>query len=441
MNRPIFFYQNREIKKVLIVGLGISGFSVFKWFNQYDVIIDTYDQKHYEVSTNAYFDDFNALELMHYDLIVVAPGIPINKAPFNRLSQYWDKVVGDIELFALEVKPLGQKMLAISGSNGKSTTVSLLYHVLRDLDIKVALGGNIGTPALSLIDPKVQVYVLEISSFQIDLLKKAQFDVGCVLNISPDHLDRYPNYAAYCQSKLKLFEHSHYKVTNGKQRELTLADKANMSYFNSKDCWIDGKTLFFQGQLFCTTDELLLQGAHNLENILAVLLVLESLMDLNEAAWAKIKQSIRHFRGLPHRCQLVATINGVKYINDSKGTNIGAVEAALNGLAQDEKNIIIFLGGLAKGADFSMLIPALKKSVKKAIIYGQDRLLITKALEKDIECIIYPHLDEAFATSFAFAKQGDIVLLSPGCASFDAFSGFVQRGEYFEQLVNQYKVQ
>lgn len=440
-----FYYQTQQIKHVLVVGLGVSGVAVVDYLKVYALEVDIFDQHPKNINVAVDYQNFDEINLESYDLIVVAPGIPINKAPYNQLYIHWHKVVGDIELFALYISACNanrinkQKVIAVTGSNGKSTVVSLLFHVLKSLGINAALGGNIGTPALSLIDEKVDVYVLEISSFQIDLLKHAQFDVVAVLNLSPDHLDRYIDYKAYCDAKLALFARGKYRVMNAKQKDLLnhTAD-TTLSYFNNEATYVDDDKAIFHHEVFCQQSELILQGRHNLENILAVLTILDGLMPLSDDDKANIKTAIATFNPLAHRCCLVRTFKNIHYINDSKATNIASTEAALIGLGNKEtKNIIILLGGLAKGADFSELVPVLKTYVRKAVVYGQDRMSIYQAIANEVNCTLCQSFDEAFNAATTLACQNDIVLLSPACASFDGFLSYAHRGEYFEQLVNK----
>ncbi|WP_440682217.1 UDP-N-acetylmuramoyl-L-alanine--D-glutamate ligase [Cysteiniphilum halobium] len=439
-----FYYQKQQINHVLVVGLGVSGASVVDYLKAYALEINIFDQNPKNARLIVDYQNFDEIDLESYDLIVVAPGIPVNKAPFNRLQNHWHKVVGDIELFALHIasndkKSKKQKAIAVTGSNGKSTVVSLLFYVLRSLGINAALGGNIGIPALSLIDEKVDIYVLEVSSFQIDLLKHAQFDVVAVLNLSPDHLDRYVDYRAYCDAKLALLVRGKYCVMNAKQKDLfNHRTDGALSYFNNDATYVDDDKAIFHREVFCQQSELILQGKHNLENILAVLTILDGLMILSEDDRARIKLAITQFNPLAHRCRLVKTCNGIRYINDSKATNIASTEAALIGLGNKyTKNIIILLGGITKGADFSQLVPALKTYVKKALIYGQDRMIIYQAISHEIDCVLCKNFDEAFNAGTTLASENDIVLLSPACASFDGFLNYAHRGEYFEELVNK----
>ncbi|WP_119342789.1 UDP-N-acetylmuramoyl-L-alanine--D-glutamate ligase [Facilibium subflavum] len=428
-----YYYQGRLIRKVIVVGLGISGRSVVDFFEKYQVEIEVFDQSQ-TIPMRRCYQYFDEVRLDEYDLIIVSPGIPVNQSPFNKLDQHWDKVVGDVEIFAMEVlKNPYQKIVAISGSNGKSTAVTLLHYVLNKSGINAALGGNIGVPALSLLDKAVDVYVLELSSFQIDLLKHAKFTVACVLNISDDHLDRYERFADYKASKYKLFLHAEYQVANA--YDCWAETSMNLQYFNAPLAYIDANHhLVYKGQCVLSANTLLLQGYHNLENILALLYIIDSLSLSVEGLLPYFKD----FKGLPHRCQEVGVINGVRFVNDSKATNIGAVIASVKSLSVSG-NILLLLGGMAKGADFCLLKDVVKHYVKKVFIYGQDRFLIEKALKCQVNYQVTESLTQAFDSAVSYSVLGDTVLLAPGCASFDAFSSFAERGKFFESLVNKLK--
>ena len=437
--KPVpFYYNNTKIKRVLVLGLGVSGFSVVNYFKPFDVVIDIYDC-HKDISSYFCTSDFSSLDLNSYDLIIASPGIAVNRPPFSQLVNYWDKVTCDIELFALEAKKRQQKIIATTGSNGKSTVVSLLEHLIAGSGVACALGGNIGTPALSLLNEAIEWYIIELSSFQIDLLKSAKFDVACVLNVSPDHLDRYRDYTAYVNSKLTLFKHADcvvknklggYSITSNE-----LVGKANVYCMNDKDNYVDQALIICRGQYICSGDDLKLKGRHNLQNILAALLI--GYAAEIEAINCK---SLYTFSGLKHRCQFVKSINGVDYINDSKATNVGAVISSIEGLSKG-KNIVLLLGGIAKEADFSFLAPYLQKHVKAVIIYGQDAQMIYKAITNSVMCQLAVDLSQALIKAIRLALKGDVVLLAPGCASFDSFTGFAERGEYFQRLLAAYEVE
>ena len=378
------YYRKKKIHRVLIIGLGISGMSVARYLSKYATNFDIFDHNTKSSEFQIKYHNFDKINFHHYDLIVVAPGIPINKDPFIKLKRYWEKVIGDIELFIAHIEQSvylnnkKQRIIAITGSNGKSTVVKLLGYVLKRLNFNTAIGGNIGIPALEIIDDNADIYLLEISSFQIDLLKKSRFNIAVVLNLSSDHLDRYPSPQTYFNTKLSLLPRSCYGIMNAEYKEIAKNysyDIEKFSYFNSPRSFIYRYSIIFDNKLFCKQSEILLQGHHNLENILSVLVVLKKIIVFSDKVRAFVKECIASFSPLAHRCSIVKKINDVSYINDSKATNIASVEAAIKafGLKNNKsKNIILLLGGVAKGDEFSKLVPVIRYYVKKSIIYGKD---------------------------------------------------------------------
>lgn len=430
------YYQKQRIKKVLIVGLGVSGRSVVEFLRPYQIAITGFDQNQSIPGIKCY-RSWQKIDLDDYDLLVAAPGIPINKAPFNKLYRYWGKVIGDIELFAeIIAREHNASIVAVTGSNGKTTVASLLHYVLNQAGIKAALVGNIGTPVFQMISDQIEIYVLEISSFQIDLLKSARFSIGCVLNISEDHLDRYPNFSAYRDAKLSLLAHSHCALMNHQDclKNNIVLPASSVYFFNNTRNYIDNNTVIVNNKSLLRESELKLKGRHNLENILAVVCLLEVLgLDCQ-----LFLPYFRQFEGLQHRCQKLQKINGTQFINDSKATNIGAVIAAIHSIAVG-KNIVLLFGGLTKGACFDELLPILERHVSFVCIYGQDRYIIEQAIKYTTKYSVTDNLTTAFNQALQIAKAGDIVLLSPGCSSFDEFSGYQARGEHFMQLVQNLK--
>lgn len=436
MQLPEFYYQKQRIKKILIIGLGVSGRSVVEFLRPYQIDIAGFDQNQSIPGIKCY-QSWQKIDLDDYDLLVAAPGIPINKAPFNKLYRYWGKVIGDIELFAeIIAREHNASIVAVTGSNGKTTVASLLHYVLNQAGIKAALVGNIGTPVFQMISDQIEIYVLEISSFQIDLLKSARFSIGCVLNISEDHLDRYPDFSAYRDAKLSLLAHSHCALMNHQDclKNNIALPASSVYFFNNTKNYIDNNTVIFNNKALLRESELKLKGRHNLENILAVVCLLEVLgLD-----YQSFLPYFRQFEGLQHRCQKLQKINGTQFINDSKATNIGAVIAAIQSIAAG-KNIVLLFGGLTKGACFDKLLPILERHVSFVCIYGQDCYIIEQAIKYTTKYIVTDNLTTAFNQALQIAKAGDIVLLSPGCSSFDEFSGYQARGEHFMQLVQNLK--
>ncbi|ADA78142.1 UDP-N-acetylmuramoyl-L-alanine--D-glutamate ligase [Francisella tularensis] len=408
-----FYFNDNKITKLLMVGYGSTGKSVCDFLaNFIDITVD--------ISQND--DEFVNYDLNSYDLITVSPGIPLNKSPYRALTKFKDKIVSDIDIFYQYIKDTKAKTIAVTGSNGKSTVVTMTDFVLKDLGYKSILVGNIGTPALNKIGEKFDYCVVEVSSFQINLFNCVRFDLGCIINVSPDHLDRYQNFEQYKQSKLNLAKFSNdffvYDVHNG------------IKYA--------GEYQIIRGAIYRNSTKLLdivetkLFGEHNLENIIVVLNILDRLgLDINQAI-----DSIKKFKGLEHRCKIVKKVNSTTYINDSKGTNVGATIAALNSIT-NSKNIILLLGGVAKGGDFSLMIKSLDKYVKYVYIYGADKEYIESYIKGYCKYQLCNNMKQAFELSSQKANSNEIVLLSPACASFDEFSGYAQRGEVFQNLVAQ----
>ncbi|WP_150467032.1 UDP-N-acetylmuramoyl-L-alanine--D-glutamate ligase [Francisella sp. SYW-9] len=411
-----FHYNDIRISKLLMVGYGVTGKSVCDFLANF---IDL------EVDISQSDEEFQNYDLNSYDLITVSPGIPLNKSPYRELSKYKDKIVSDIDIFYQYIKNTKAKTIAVTGSNGKSTVVTLLDFVLRELGHKSILVGNIGTPALNKIDEKFDYCVIETSSFQIDIFHSVKFDIGCVINVSPDHLDRYASFTEYKQSKLNLANFS---------KDFFVYDVHNNGVKYAGEYEIVRSSIYKNATKLLDIAEIKLFGEHNLENIIVVLNILDRLgLDTLKAITA-----IKKFKGLAHRCKIVKNVSGVTYINDSKGTNVGATVAALNSIT-NTKNIILLLGGVAKGGDFSLMIESLKKYVKHVFIYGQDKQYIQEYIKDSCRYELCNNMYEALELANKKAHGSEIVLLSPACASFDEFKNYVKRGEAFEDYVAQLK--
>lgn len=428
--KPLF-YQGQLIQKVLIVGMGLSGRSVFTWLTGFQVQVDRYDAHH-----NSDYACFTAIDLFGYDLIVVSPGIPLNQAPYQRLLSFRSRVISDIDLFCAHAHA---PIIAVTGSNGKSTVVSLLAHILRAQGFTVGLGGNIGAAALDVLDEQCDYYVLELSSFQIDLLHRAHFSVGMVLNISADHLDRYADLDAYALSKCSLASFSKTFICPFEIAENYSVAHSNLIYFDVQDGYtVEGCQIYVaNGDRIDTSRITSLVGQHNVLNIayvyaglkaLGVAIVTEDFLD-----------AVQSFKGLPHRCEWVAKVDGVTYIDDSKGTNMGATIAAIEGLAKHYRGVVLLLGGVGKGANFAEMIPTLKQYVKHCFVYGQDGGQIFSQITGEVQATLCHNALAAFAQASDFASEGDLVLLSPACASFDEFKNYAHRGEVFAQFVQRLK--
>jgi UDP-N-acetylmuramoylalanine--D-glutamate ligase len=330
-------------------------------------------------------------------------------------------------------------VIAITGSNAKSTVTTLVGEMASAAGFTPGIGGNLGVPVLELLEnPKFDFFVLELSSFQLESTFSLKAKVATVLNISLDHMDRYDSLASYHQVKQRVYRHAEQLVIN-RQDFLThppLAKDATVLSFGNDRPDInsfglvsspEGDYLAYQFKKLMPVSELLIKGKHNHVNALAALaLGFAAGFDM-----PSMLATLRQYKGLPHRCEHVATIDGVSYINDSKGTNVGATLAALDGFSTGKENIILIAGGDAKGADFSPLIAIVKQCVRHLVLIGQDAEKIQLVLQDVTECERVSSLQHAVSKAKQYAQEGDVVLLSPACASFDMFSGFEDRGEQF----------
>lgn len=432
-----------EHKNRLILGLGQTGLSVARYLsanNQAFKVMDTREQapgadELMQLDPEALLP-WNGKQMLGYDQLVVSPGIAVTHPDIARAQDFGVEVVGDIELFA-QVNRL--PVIAITGSNGKSTVTELVGKLLTAGEVKALVGGNIGQPALDLLQQSEPdaVVVLELSSFQLETTHTLKPAAATILNISEDHLDRYADYKAYVEAKQRIFNHAEAIIENAED-EMTQPGsiEAKVSSFGfAAGCnWqVDLKqgVLVGNGQPVLNLKNLQLQGAHNALNVAAALALLE-------AAGIVISQDMidcaKQYGGMPHRSQLVAVKNGVTFINDSKATNVGATVAAINSFApQFERKIVLIAGGDAKGADLSSLADSILKHVKTLICFGRDGIDIAK-LAQDRSMLVQ-NLPQAVEQAVASSQSGDCVLLSPACASLDMFKNYIERGELFEQLV------
>ncbi len=374
--------------------------------------------------------------LQNIDEIFISPGIPQTQNIVIWAGEQNIPVTSDIALFSRHAKA---PIIGITGSNGKSTVTRLLGEMIADDGKKVAVGGNIGTPALNCLDESVDYYVLELSSYQLDYTKQLKLHAGVVLNITPDHLDRYPSFEHYVNSKLSLYQHCQHLVIN---RDEPLTPKLeNAKYFGmdmpklDKDfgtvtCHDSCYLLQGNNQLM-NTDDMLLIGAHNIRNVLAAL-ALGSVIGLNINSMIT---SIRTFKGLEHRLEWVTKQHNIDYYNDSKATNAISTINALNALTNKYKNIVLIAGGIQKQEDYSPLLRCVDDKVSHVVLIGQS----AQALCNNIHRAKTYHAN-TMQTAVNIAKtliDNGAILLSPACASFDMFDNFEHRGQVFKKCVNQ----
>jgi UDP-N-acetylmuramoylalanine--D-glutamate ligase len=405
------------------------------------------------------------------DRLVVSPGVPVAEPLIQAALARGVPVLGDIELFAQAVQApvvalpaCPPSVVAITGSNGKSTVTTLVGLMARRAGVRVAVGGNLGDPALDLLDPEVVLYVLELSSFQLETTKSLRPRAATVLNLSPDHMDRYPDYAAYVAAKARIYQGAEVAVVNRddataaaiphKAAELgfSLSRPGRADDFGLLDR-ADGAWLARGDRPLMAAAALQIPGRHNQANALAAL-ALGSACGLPEEA---MLDALRSFRGLPHRSVLVGSRHGVRWYNDSKGTNPGATVAALDGLVEpgSSARVVLIAGGDGKGADFGPLAPAVARAARAVVLIGRDAPLIEAVLAArdgghignagagsdlagSVPLLHAADMADAVRQAAAAARPGDSVLLSPACASFDMFDNYEHRGLVFTQAVERW---
>jgi len=379
--------------------------------------------------------------LQDVDALVVSPGIALDHPLIVAANQSGLPILGDIELFA-RVAPA--PYVAVTGSNGKSTVTTLVAEILAADRQGVKAGANLGMPALDLLDPPVPAwYVLELSSFQLELTDSLAPAVACVLNLSPDHLDRHGSFEAYRAAKARILAHAHSAVLN--------ADDPAVASLAPRDIpvrWVslrgprpgtysigmhEGQRHLMHGEeeLFPTA-VLQMEGEHNEFNALAAIAITDTI-GVSRVAQRAVLGS---FQGLPHRCRLVAEQGGVVWFNDSKGTNVGASAAAIAGIFARRRGVLI-AGGQGKGADFGPLREALRERVHTVVLIGEDAPLIAAAIGEAARILHATTLEEAVGLASTAAQPGEAVLLSPACASLDMFDNYEARGRIFETAVRE----
>jgi len=442
--------MSNAAKSIVVVGLGKTGYSVVAFFavRGFNVIaMDTRDEPPYLSQIQQEFPNvilclggLDQEHLLNADKVVVSPGLPLATKEIQAAKDANVEIVSDIQVFADYAKA---PIVAITGSNAKSTVTSLVGLMAKEVGLNVAIGGNLGTPALDLISDDVELYVMELSSFQLEATPNLNPIAATVLNISPDHLDRYDSYQAYYESKHVIFNGAKWGVVN-------LDDELSAPLFNQPQHTIgfsinepkenafgvrkiDGELFLVKGaQILLNCQELKIKGMHNRSNALAAL----ALGECAGLPMDSMLQTLKSFPGLKHRCQWVGVHSGVEFYNDSKGTNVGATLAALEGLGPDIKgHLILMAGGVSKGADFTYLQKAVGEYVDTLVAYGEDASIIVEALKNHTTVILASSFEDAFEKACQTAKEQDAVLLSPACASFDMFKSFEHRGETFVKLV------
>lgn len=401
--------------------------------------IDFLSSKNIEVETGGNSDK----AVLETDLIIVSPGVPLDIAPLAKARLAGKKIIGEIELASLFLKG---KIVGITGSNGKTTTTSLTGQVLKDAGFYTQVGGNIGTPLISLADSSCDdgVTVVELSSFQLEAIETLHLKVAAILNITPNHLDRYATFEDYAEAKRRIFlnqQENDFAVLNFEDRLVSLmADStpAEKFFFSTKQelpvgIFLRENQIIYRNKqgsesTLISTEEVKLRGAHNLENIMVALSIGIAL----NASQSAMRKSVSEFQGIEHRLEPVTKINEVEFVNDSKATS---VDAAIKAVEAFPGNLILILGGKDKGSDYSPLRPLIAERVKHLILIGAASDKIEASLSGICPIHRATTMGNAVEIGFNIASKGDTVLLAPACSSYDMFDNFEQRGQVFKEEV------
>lgn len=430
-------------KKVVIIGLGMTGLSCVDFFMARGVTPRVMDTRvapagldKLPEAVERYVGGLNEDWLLTADLIVASPGIALAHPSVSAAADAGVEIVGDIELFCREAQA---PVVAITGSNGKSTVTSLVGEMAKAAGMNVGVGGNIGLPALMLLDPERELYVLELSSFQLETTSSLRAVAATILNVTEDHMDRYPlGLQQYRAAKLRIYENARACIVNADDA-LTMpvrgADERCISFgVDVGDYHLNrqqGETwLRVKGEKVLNVKEMKISGQHNYSNALAAL----ALADAAGLPRASSLKALTTFTGLAHRFQLVLEHNGVRWINDSKATNVGSTEAALNGLHLDG-TLYLLLGGDGKSADFTPLSRYLTGDNIRLYCFGRDGAQLA-ALRPDV-AVQTETMEQAMRQIAPQVVPGDMVLLSPACASLDQYKNFEQRGDIFARLAKE----
>ena len=435
----------------VVVGLGSSGYSAVRYLVQQGLPVAVVDSRQNPPNLQEFKKTFPDVQLTvgkldetvlaHAAKIVMSPGVALQEQAIAQQIARGTLVIGDVELFAQDVNA---PVIAITGTNAKSTVTTLVGKMAAAANLHVQVGGNLGVPALDLLTtPRAELFVLELSSFQLETTYSLSPKVATILNITPDHMDRYATLQDYSAAKHRVYSHAEIAVCNRDDpatecRDLTVKQKL---YFTLNEPRANefgllkknGETfLAFETQTLLPVRELPVLGRHYQANALASLAIGHGY----GLPMPAMLETLRQFKGLAHRCQLVRERNGVYWYNDSKGTNVGVTLAAIDGLGSEVKGrLVLIAGGVGKNADFSPLIPVIEKYVKTVILIGEAAPILAGLLGDRVAVQFAKTMEEAINAADVAAHSTDSVLLSPACASFDMFNNFEHRGEVFTRLV------
>lgn len=445
----------QDDRLTVIVGLGGTGLSCVRYFAAQGELVKVVDSRENPPGLGTLQELYPEVEceLGAFKLetfrrakqLVVSPGLSIRSDVINAAREAGVPITGDIDIFS---KAVTAPIVAVTGSNGKSTVVAMLALILRKAAKSFGLGGNLDgenfKPALDMLSEETkELYVLELSSFQLETTERLGAQVATILNLSADHMDRYEDIEDYHRAKQRIFIDCAQVVVNRDDSQSYPLNEHNGAVWefgfgrpgvNGLGLLEEGgdKYLAYQFEKIASVSELKVFGQHNVSNVLAAI-ALAMAVDIDMKA---ICAAVTEFAGLPHRCQWVANVAGVDFYNDSKGTNVGATVAAIEGLGEHiEGHIVLIAGGISKGADFSSLVPAINKWGKALVLIGQDAAEIAGYFDADLQTHFASDMLDATKKALQLASAGDAVLLSPACASFDMFENFQHRGFSFIESV------
>ena len=448
-------------RKTLVLGAGRSGMAAARFLAERGAVVALHDKKDVEqwpeaakglkaeLGVGLIGGQLPSWLLDQIDLVVISPGVPTNTIPARYVDRKDGDVIGEVELAYRFVKG---RIVGITGSNGKTTTTTLVGELLRNSGLKVQVGGNIGTPLLSLAEScdEDSWTVVELSSFQLETIKDFRADVAMCLNVTPNHLDRYESFLDYALAKHRIFMNQtadNVAVLNADDpitSEWASGLSAHVVMFSTKRELDEG--LFLRGrELICrsggsekvltTRDEIFLRGLHNVENVLAALAAGLAC----GASPDSMRATVAEFKGVEHRIEFVDEIEGVQFYNDSKATSVDATSKALEALSEIDGKTVLILGGRGKNAPYAPLVPLIESSVRSIVVIGEDAENIESQLTGYVPIVRASSLDDAVQKCFEAAEPGDAVLLAPACASFDMFGSYEERGREFKRFVAELK--
>jgi UDP-N-acetylmuramoylalanine--D-glutamate ligase len=438
-------------RKVLVLGLGDTGLACIRWLSSRGAVIRAADSRaappglgevrsgYPQVDARAGSLDKTLLEGM--DTVVASPGLALREPVLQAAARRGIEILGDVEIFAREVRGGKARVIGITGTNGKSTVTALAGEMCRAAGLETVVAGNIGLPVLDALEQgaAADLYVIELSSYQLETTSSLELEAAAMLNLTQDHMDRYDSMADYARAKQRIFMHAKRRVVNRDDpRSRAMGDADAFSFGlsqprNGNEWGLDQpRTHILRGDVeVVDLGDMAITGLHNAANAMAAHALASTLVLPPRA----LQQAMTGFTGLPHRVELVARAKGVSFYDDSKGTNVGASVAALEGFRE---RVVLIAGGDGKGQDFAPLLPAVKAHARAVVLIGRDAPAIAAALvDANVALANATSMQEAVEASYALAHSGDAVLLSPACASFDMFRNYAHRGDVFAEAARR----